>query len=186
MKTTNAFKMLLGLTGISLALASCDPANPNNPNDQEVITSLKITATGLTDTTEFAYSDPDGNGGAAPTIDTAFLSPSSSYHIQLELLDETKNPVDTITYEIAGESDVHQFFFSFTGVNLTSIYDDVDVNGKPVGLSNVWTTAANSVGSVMVTLRHQPDKNGVGVSSGDITNAGGETDIEVTFPVVIQ
>jgi hypothetical protein len=178
--------MLLALTGIGLALVSCDPANPNNPNDQEVITSLKITATSITDTTVFAYADPDGIGGAAPTIDTAFLSPSGSYSVQLELLDETKTPVDTITNEIATEADVHQFFFGFSGVSISSIYDDVDVNGKPVGLINVWSVGSNATGSVTVTLRHQLNKNGAGVASGDITNAGGETDIEVTFPVVIQ
>jgi hypothetical protein len=39
---------------------------------------------------------------------------------------------------------------------------------------------------VVVTLRHEPDKGAAGVSGGDITNAGGDTDIEVTFPVVIE
>jgi len=37
-----------------------------------------------------------------------------------------------------------------------------------------------------VTLRHQPDKGAIGVSDGDITNAGGETDIEVLFDVIIE
>jgi len=35
-------------------------------------------------------------------------------------------------------------------------------------------------------LRHQPNKSGDNVASGDITNAGGETDIEVTFDVTIE
>ena len=35
-------------------------------------------------------------------------------------------------------------------------------------------------------LRHEPDKSAAGVSSGDITNAGGETDIEVSFNVIIE
>ena len=41
-------------------------------------------------------------------------------------------------------------------------------------------------GTITVTLRHEPNKDAAGVSSGDIANAGGETDIEVTFNVEIQ
>ena len=36
-------------------------------------------------------------------------------------------------------------------------------------------------GQFTVTLRHEPDKSAQGVSAGDITNAGGETDIEVSL-----
>jgi len=39
---------------------------------------------------------------------------------------------------------------------------------------------------VTITLRHEPAKDATGVSDGDITNAGGETDISVNFPVEIQ
>jgi hypothetical protein len=31
-----------------------------------------------------------------------------------------------------------------------------------------------------------PDKYAAGVSEGDISNAGGETDIEVSFQVIIE
>ena len=41
---------------------------------------------------------------------------------------------------------------------------------------------ANPSATMTVILRHEPNKAGAGVSDGDITNAGGETDIEVTFP----
>ncbi|MCB0763865.1 MAG: type 1 periplasmic binding fold superfamily protein, partial [Flavobacteriales bacterium] len=65
-------------------------------------------------------------------------------------------------------------------------YDDMDANMLPIGLESMWTIGAASNGTVIVTLRHEPDKTATGVSSGDITNAGGETDIEVTFPLVIE
>ncbi|HBK71516.1 MAG TPA: type 1 periplasmic binding fold superfamily protein, partial [Flavobacteriaceae bacterium] len=35
-------------------------------------------------------------------------------------------------------------------------------------------------------LRHEPNKSASGVSDGDITNAGGETDIEVIFNITVQ
>jgi hypothetical protein len=179
-------KNILYIIPILIILSSCDPEHPNNPNDQEVITSLQVNAMTATDTITFAYSDPDGVGGIVPTIDTIVLSSSAMFTISLELLDETKTPDDTVTHEILAESQAHQFFFEITGANLTTSYWDTDANGKPIGLLNTWTTGAVSSGTVMITLRHQPDKNALGVLGGDITNAGGETDVEVTFPVRIQ
>ncbi len=186
MRTKKTVSSAFVLFVLSIILTSCDPQNPNNPNEQEVITSLKISAISTTDTVTFAYSDPDGNGGNGPTIDTAILAPSTIYTIGLELIDETKTPNDTITNAILSEGIDHQFFFTIAGANLTSIYADMDLNGKPIGLINTWTTTGTSIGTVVVILRHQPDKNGVGVSSGVITNAGGETDIEITFPIRIE
>ena len=40
--------------------------------------------------------------------------------------------------------------------------------------------------SYTITLRHEPAKTATGVSGGDITNAGGETDIEVVFDVTVE
>jgi hypothetical protein len=179
-KTASAFSF------IAVLLWSCDPENPGNPNDQEVITSVKVTATSTSDTIVFSYSDPDGNGGNVPVIDTAVFASSQVYHVSLELLDETKTPVDTITHEIEDEAVDHQFFFTLTNANISTAYDDLDVNGHPVGLESTWTTAGVSSGTLMVTLRHQPNKSGAGVPAGNITNAGGETDIEIVFPVRIE
>ena len=47
-------------------------------------------------------------------------------------------------------------------------------------MNNVSTT-----GNLTIILRHDLDKNGAGVSSGNIANAGGETDIEVVFPIQV-
>ena len=48
------------------------------------------------------------------------------------------------------------------------------------------TTGDAASGNITIILRHEPVKDAEGVSDGDITNAGGETDISVTFPVVVQ
>jgi hypothetical protein len=65
-------------------------------------------------------------------------------------------------------------------------YGDVDGNGKPLGLQTTVVTGDVSTGTLTITLRHEPDKSAAGVSGGDLTNAGGETDIEVTFDVTVQ
>ncbi len=62
----------------------------------------------------------------------------------------------------------------------------MDVNGNPIGISTIVTTNGASTGTITVTLRHEPNKDASGVSTGDITNAGGETDIEVIFNVEVQ
>ena len=65
-------------------------------------------------------------------------------------------------------------------------YMDMDGNGNPIGLTTTVTTASAGSGAITITLRHEPDKTAAGVAGGDISNAGGETDIEVTFQVNVQ
>lgn len=167
-----------------------DPVTPAPPpvNEEEVITTVRLHFHSANDVEHkhFEFSDPDGAGGAAPVISADTLSADSIYHVHMEILDESGSTVEDITAEIEEEGDVHQFFFQVSGANATVVYGDVDANGLPIGLETQWTIGAASNGSVMVTLRHEPDKTASGVSTGDITNAGGETDIEVTFPVVIE
>ena len=79
----------------------------------------------------------------------------------------------------------HQFFFATTGASMFN-YADQDNDGNPVGLSFELTTGDAGSESYTITLRHEPDKSATGVSGGDITNAGGETDIEVVFDVIIE
>jgi hypothetical protein len=69
---------------------------------------------------------------------------------------------------------------------MTITYNDSDANNLPVGLKTVLTTGNTSTGTLAVTLKHKPNKAAAGVLGGDITNAGGETDINVEFNVEIQ
>jgi hypothetical protein len=41
-------------------------------------------------------------------------------------------------------------------------------------------------GNLTITLIHEPDKFAEGVSGGNIENAGGSTDAEVVFPVIVE
>ena len=118
------------------------------------------------------------------TADT--LSHDSIYNMVIDVLNESATPADTITAEILAEDEDHQFFFQPSGATITVAYGDADADGNPVGLNTTWTIGAAGNGTVLVTLRHQPNKSASGVSIGDITNAGGDTDIEVSFPMVIE
>jgi len=134
---------------------------------------------------QLVYKDLDGDGGSAPVVANGNLQSETAYSGTLELLNETETPAGNLTEEIEEEGDEHQFFFSST-TNTTVQYNDTDVNGKPVGIETLLITGDAGTGKLKIVLRHQPDKNASGVPEGNITNAGGETDIEIEFDVTIQ
>lgn len=185
------FMLLLSATA---CLAACrkdddDPAAPAPPaNEEELITTIRLNFQGAggAGNKQFTWVDLDGDGGSPPVITADTLSADSIYTVTVEVLDESTDPAGDITAEILAEDEAHQFFFQPGGANVTVAYGDADANGNPVGLATTWTVGAVSSGTVVVTLRHEPDKSAAGVAAGDITNAGGETDIEVTFPLVID
>lgn len=185
----NNFKILfIALTAIALLTTSCGDDDPDIPVEPEVITTLNYTLTGGGSTVTLSFQDLDGDGGNTPTITGGTLAANTTYLGSIELLNES-NPddIENITEEIEEEDEEHQFFFQTTG-DISVAYDseDVDADGNPVGLQNTLATGAAGAGTVTVILRHEPNKGGEGVADGDITNAGGETDIEVTFDVTVQ
>lgn len=160
---------------------------PEPVNEEELITALELhfTSSGGTEQKLMSFMDADGAGGTSPVVLADTLSADSVYTVQAVLYREGADLPEDITGEILAEATDHQFFFAVNVANASITYADVDANGHPVGLLTNWAMGAASTGIVTVTLRHQPDKSAAGVSGGDITNAGGETDIDVALPLVI-
>ncbi len=159
------------------------------PNEEELITTLRynLVPSGGGATVQFTFTDLDGDGGNAPAVVGGTLMANTTYNGSIELLNETETPAEDITLEVQEEDEEHQFFFeSLDGLAATMNYADQDGNGQPLGLKSTLVTSGASSGKVRIILRHEPNKTAQGVSGGDITNAGGETDIEVEFPVTIQ
>lgn len=180
---------LLGLFSLlALGTFSCnDDDEPTIDNEEELITTLNYTLVGATgNTVTMSWQDLDGDGGNAPTITGGTLNANETYVASIELLNESESPTENITVEVREEDDEHQFFFSTTVNGLSVGYADTDGDGNPVGITNTVTTGDAASGTLTITLRHEPDKSADGVSEGDITNAGGETDIAVTFNVDVQ
>ena len=169
-------------------LAACNDDDPIPPLPQEVITTFTYTLTSIAgETVTLSFQDLDGDGGNDPVVTGGTLTANTSYVGTAEFLNESVTPTDVITEEIEEEDEDHQLFFvPGSSLNATFTYLDEDDNGNPLGLSSTLTTGAASSGQLTIILRHLPDKFADGVSSGDISNAGGETDIEVTFDVTIQ
>ncbi len=182
------YKNVFFLLFILIAVVSCKDDDPPIPNEEELITTLIYTLTpaGGGAAIEFTFRDLDGDGGNDPVITTFPLDSGVVYHGEIVLLNESETPAGDISAEVFDEADEHQFFYSVHQAQVTIAYEDSDGNGNPLGLQSELTTGGMSQGHLTITLRHEPDKFAAGVSSGDITNAGGETDIEVTFPLLIQ
>ena len=181
-------KFYLALLTIFAAflLSGCDPDDPVIPNEEELITTLTYTLAqvdGLDVVLSFV--DLDGDGGDAPTIIGGTLEANSVYTGTISLLNSTVTPPEDIGAEVAEEDDEHQFFFASSISDLSVTYNDEDGNGNPVGLETTITTGEPGSGTLTVTLRHEPAKDAAGVADGDIANAGGETDIEVTFDIEV-
>jgi hypothetical protein len=178
------------------ALSACkkdkdeDPITTPPPvNEEEVITSVKITFVNQLNQDERVWlsSDPDGDGSNPPVITADPLQAGALYLITTEFFNETVNPAENITEEVEEEGTEHQIFYQIAAsLNMTIVYNDTDANGNPIGLHCAATTSAASSGNVTVVLRHLPNKTAAGVAQGDITNANGDTDATVTFDVVIE
>lgn len=179
------------LSILSLALfTNCSSDDDNNDpqaiNEEEVITTLKVTLVPLTggDTITFTTQDLDGDGPDAPVVTVSGdLTASTSYTGSVQVLNELESPAENITLEVLEEDEDHQFFYTFSNNSDVSVaYTDQDENGNPIGVSFTLTTnAARTDDTLTVILKHEPNKDAQGVSDGDITNAGGETDVEASF-----
>lgn len=183
------YTLFLSLLATLLVFSSCDKDDdPVVVNDEEVITTLNYTLTpnGGGDVVVLSFEDKDGDGGNSPVITGGTLAANTTYNGSLELLNESESPAEDITEEIMEEDEDHQFFFQSTVSNLSVAYNDKDADNNPVGLNSLLTTGGAASGTLTITLRHEPNKSGSGVSGGDITNAGGETDIEVVLPITVQ
>ncbi|UPQ80705.1 type 1 periplasmic binding fold superfamily protein [Flavobacterium azooxidireducens] len=181
----NLKMMALALTTI-FTLNSC--SNDDSPVvEEELITTLTATFVGGGQTITLTSRDLDGDGPNAPVITVSGnFAAETTYSGSVQFLNELENPAENITEEIEEKDLEHQVFYQISNSLGNFTYSDFDTDGNPLGLEFTFTTGANpGTGTITITLRHLPNKNAAGVSEGNITNAGGSTDVEVSFPVVV-
>lgn len=184
-------RKLFWILALGIFVTSCGDDDPVIPNEEELITTVSLTffdpvTMDPIANTSATFRDLDGDGGDAPVIDDLTLDANTRYLMALEFTNEIEEPAEDITEEVIEEGDEHQVFFSASGADIDFDYADADVLGQPLGIESFLNAGQASSGQMTIVLRHMPDKGATGVSDGDITNAGGETDIEVTFNVTIQ
>lgn len=195
MKTNTTMKsgfLALVILGVAIGLSACndEPDDPIIANESELITTVqyRLISENKADTLELTFRDTDGDGGMAPVITADTLKANTTYSGRIKLLDESGTEAEDITVEVSTESNKHQVFYEATPNSLDISYNpsNIDKNGNPVGITTILTTQSAFQGTLKITLRHEPDKFADGVSDGEIENAGGETDIEVQFPLVVE
>jgi hypothetical protein len=190
------FAATLSLAALTFSACNSDDDDTTPPptgGDEEVITTVELHFSNVLNEMEyhFEWEDLDGPGGNAPEIDTINL-PVGAYALKIEVYNKS-NPANIIDVgeEITEEGTDHQFFFLAQGGAIpvfSFVYGDFDSNDFPIGLESVWTfTGATTEASQMrVVLRHELNKTAENVAIGDITNAGGSTDIDIIFPLTVQ
>ena len=183
MKTIKIIALLM----IMFFLGSCkkdqnDVETPIPPNEQELITTVTLHFTEVGNTSNYfmaSFKDVDGAGGNDATIDTIKLDTNSSYNVSVELLDESTSSTKIITTEVKEEDAEHLFCYESSTTNINVTITDSD-GTFPLGIDSDWETTDEVNSTIKLTLKHQPD----GVKDG--TCSPGETDVEVSFPLVIQ
>jgi hypothetical protein len=190
MKTKTNYTIILTALFISFLIGckkdddSPSPVSPTTPpvNEEELITSLIISfvdTAGVQPSVQYAFRDPDGDGGNAPTQhDTIRLVANTYYNATVQLLNESVSPAEDITLEVEEESAEHLFCYDVTNTNVSIVRTDTDGTYE-VGIESRWFTGNVAVGETTISLKHQPDVK-------DGTCAPGDTDVEVTFVTEIQ
>lgn len=176
----------------ALFATSCnnDDDNTTAVNEEEVITTVTTTLIGGGQTIILTSRDLDDDGPNAPVVTVSGdLVAGTTYQGSTTFLNELANPAEDITEEVEEEGADHQVFYQLAASLGTVTYDanNVDENGNPIGLAfTLVAGTSGSSGTLTVTLRHEPNKTAANVNTGDITNAAGNTDAEVSFPIVVN
>jgi hypothetical protein len=172
------------MTAVSLFSVSCEKDDKEDPNEEELITTVKVflVEQGTTDPLVFTFRDIDGPGGAAPTtFDSIIINANKSYAATVQFLNESVTPSEDITAEVTAEADDHQIYFEPTTVSLNAANLNNDSKGLPLGVTSTWTAGAAAKGKMKLTLKHKPGAK----AAGDPVSKG-ETDVEVEFGVRLK
>ena len=200
--------------GLFVALGCGDDAsNPDEGNEEELITTVNLTFTPMGGGTAVvaSFNDSDGDGGEAPTIDDIELVTASNYTLAIEFLNELESPAEDITEEIEEEAEEHQIFITgdvdgpasdsaapLVSHSYADVESDYGPNSEgddlPVGLSNDIAGVSAGTGTLTLTLRHLPEVNGTAVkvasladdaASGGIASLPGDSDVSIDFNLTV-
>ncbi|MFN5422213.1 MAG: hypothetical protein ACK5AO_03005 [bacterium] len=178
-------RIFIVVSMLSVVFISCKKDPVVDPNEEELLTTVRITLTEKISGVQsvFEFKDLDGEGGQPPSkFDQIILAKQKVYDCTLEFLNESANPVDNITAEIQEEGADHEIFFTSTNSLVTFSNLSKDANNLPLGLTSTWTASnATGTGTLSITLKHKP---GIKASGDPITK--GETDVALDFALAVQ
>lgn len=160
------------------------------PVEQELITTVRLKVTNTSGFNQtFNYKVDNGFGSSTQgnvQIDDVVLAPATDYDVEVQVWDESKIPAENITEEVIAESHHHLFIFQSnpaTGAGAISFSNgSKDDEGEPLNQKIQFTTGTAGVGTLTVTLKHEPTNKNAATPD----EAGGETDAQAIFPVKLQ
>lgn len=185
MKTLHTIKLIAILFISSLLLSSCsdDHDDEGHDHEEELITTVTYTLASGSDIVTLTFQDLDGEGGSDGTTTVSKpLTANTTYTGSIQLLNETESPAENITTEVQEEGNEHEFFYSTSFADVSITKTDTDMNGNPLGIETSLTAGNAGSGTLTIVLKHEPTKPNNGTS----TEAGGSTDVEVTFNITVQ
>jgi len=187
------------LAVLAFGFASCESEDPEKENEGEVITDVTLKFQELNSSNalvgsvlSFKASDPQGiEVGKTPTVQSISLAKGKKYQMTIEVTNSIEG--EDITQEILTEAAAHQFFFlgPVFDSNIFSI-QYADAGGIALGVkTNVTVSSSTGTNnsSMRVVLRHDLNKSFAGANNPTFANfaqAGGETDLDITFPVILN
>lgn len=178
---TTRILTLLAASFLFILSACSSDDDPEPVNDEEEINRVTLTVTGGGNTQTLTWNEGDSD---YPSVN---LSANTSYQVAISFFDASDpTEVENITEEVIEEADEHHVFFAVAGIDGLTIAsrsgDTIDSDGNPVNLQTTWTTTSSGSGTVRATLIHEPQTK-TGTTRNDF---GGETDVELDYPVSIQ
>ena len=179
----------LSLSALLFGATACNKVDEPIVLDQELITTARIIFTNTGTSQTFSYKVQNGFGSGSQgmvSIDTIRLAPNTSYGIAVQILNESKSPVEDITPEIVTEQLEHLFLYSSapaSGAGALSFSDgNKDTGGQPFNLTGTMRSGDAGSGALTLYLIHEPANK----SAATAAASGGSTDVQATFPVRIQ
>lgn len=171
---------IISLAIAALFLSSCsEHSHGPDDHDHELISMVIIEAVPSAggDTLRATWRDLDGPGGTAPLIDTIEWGVDVEYQVQARVFSGS----DEITSEIDNEKDEHQFLWDIDGMSFSFSTEDWDSAPKLYSRRVKVTVEGTGDGTLSVQLYHYDDP--ADKVSGE---PGNETDIDITFPLVVK
>jgi len=137
-----------------------------------------------------SYDNAEWSLNTPPYSTSDSIRNSTSYFGELKLWNHpggANGGLVSLHHRISELGESHQVFYEVSdSLNLAIMYSDFDCNGFPIGIKTNVVSGTPSTGTLKITLIHNPNKNGVGVAEGNISNAGGTEEYSYTFNVAIR
>ncbi|MDN3204629.1 hypothetical protein [Algoriphagus sediminis] len=184
--------IILGLSIFTLIGCDSDDPAPIQPV-RGTITDLELNFEELDDmgnptgtTLTFSASNPNGIEINQTPLETIRIDEGKSYRLRLQLTD-TRDNID-INAQILNDPEDYQFFFLGSTLIGSSATMNYSYNDDQIGLDGDVSVSFTSIfaGQMRIVLRYELNKDWPGADDPNFQNfedAGGRTDLDLTFPV---